>query len=195
MRRFGPTLLFLFPPLLPAANIPLPPAVRKFLVMFQNLREAEVQAPPSRRQVFFVLTGSEINDYMRYALRTTPRPGLDSVSVKIFPHNYISTFTTVDFDAVEHWHAGTIPAVLKPVLRGRQSIWVDFQFVATEAKVSFSVEKAYYGNIRLPAFFMQKMIEIVAARQPEHYDTSKPVPLPFGLRQVWTENGTVKGNN
>jgi hypothetical protein len=40
-----------------------------------------------------------------------------------------------------------------------------------------------------------KVIQIVAARQPEHYDTSKPLPLPFGLRQAWTENHIVKGNN
>jgi hypothetical protein len=39
------------------------------------------------------------------------------------------------------------------------------------------------------------MIQIVAARQPEHYDSSKPLPLPFSLRNVWTENRIVKGNN
>jgi hypothetical protein len=32
------------------------------------------------------------------------------------------------------------------------------------------VEKAYYGNLRLPAILVQQMIAIVAARQPEHYD-------------------------
>lgn len=49
------------------------------------------------------------------------------------------------------------------------------------------------GELRLPAFFVGKVIEIVAARQPEYYDTSKP--LPFGLRQAWTQIHTVKGNN
>ena len=39
------------------------------------------------------------------------------------------------------------------------------------------------------------MIEVVAARQPEHYDTSKPVPLPFGLRKVWTGDKVVMGEN
>ena len=195
MRRFGATLLFLFPALIPSASLPLPPVTQKFLALFQNLREAQDQPAASRRPVSFTLSGTEINDYMRYALHTTPRPGVDSVAVKIFQHNYVSTFTMVDFDAVERWRPGTIPAVLRPVLHGKQSIWVDFQFTAVNAKVAFSVEKAYYGTLRLPAFFVQKMIQIVAARQPEHYDTSKPVPLPFGLRQLWTENGVVKGNN
>ena len=39
------------------------------------------------------------------------------------------------------------------------------------------------------------MIEILAARQPEHYDTTKPFPLPFGLRQVWTTEHSVAGQN
>jgi len=39
------------------------------------------------------------------------------------------------------------------------------------------------------------MIEVVAARQPEHYDTTKPLPLPFGLRNIWTSDKLVAGNN
>lgn len=180
---------------LPAVDSSIPPIARKFLGMFQDLREAEAQPASSRRHVSFALSDQEINDYMRYALRTTPRPGLDSVTVKIFPHNYVSTFTVVDFDAVERWKPGTIPAVLRPILHGKQSIWVDYRFGAANSSITFSVEKAYYDKVRLPAFFVGRMIQIVAARQPEHYDTSKPLPLPFGLRQVWTEDQTVKGNN
>ena len=195
MKKSGLAQLILLPVLLAAANFPGPPVTQKFLMLFQTLREAQDQPAATRRHITFALSGTEINEYMRYALHTTPRPGVDSVDVKIFQHNYVSTFTMVDFDAVERWRPGTIPAVLRPVLHGKQSIWVDFQFTAGDAKVAFSVEKAYYGTLRLPAFFVQKMIQMIAARQPEHYDTSKPVPLPFGLRQLWTENGVVKGNN
>jgi hypothetical protein len=39
------------------------------------------------------------------------------------------------------------------------------------------------------------MIQIVAARQPEKYDTSKPLPLPFGLRRIWTEEQLTAGEN
>ncbi len=115
--------------------------------------------------------------------------------MEIFPHNYVSTFTAVDFDVVERWRPGTIPPVLRPILHGKQSIWVDYRFAAANSKITFSVEKAYYDKLRLPSFFVEKMIQIVAARQLEHYDTSKPLPLPFSLRNVWTENQIVKGNN
>jgi hypothetical protein len=194
MKRFGAAIGLLLVSLHATAP-PAPPVPQRFLGLFQELRATAAQPPTSRQRVSFALSDAELNEYMRYALHSTTRPGLDSVTVKIFPHNYVSTFAVVDFDAVERWKPGTIPGVLRPVLYGKQSIWVDYQFAAANSKLTFSVEKAYYGKLRLPAFFVQRMIQIVGARQPEHYDTSKPLPLPFGLRTVWTENQIVKGSN
>jgi hypothetical protein len=173
----------------------VPPVATKFLSLFDELRAAEAGGGGVRRHVAFQLADTEINDYMRYALATTPRPGLDSVQVKIFPQNYVSTLTVVDFDAVERWKPGTVPAMLRPMLNGKKTIWVDYRFRADNAKITFSVEKAYYQNLRLPAWLVEKMIGIVAARQPEKYDTSKPLPLPFGLRKLWTSGNSIGGEN
>jgi hypothetical protein len=179
-----------------ADTAPTPPVATKFLALFQDLRDAEAQkAAGNVRHVSFRISSTEIDDYMRWSLKATPRPGLESVAVKVFPHNYISTFTIVDFDAVEKWKPGTIPGILRPVLNGKKSIWVDYRFEDDNGKMTFSVEKAYYGGLRLPAFFVQEMIKIVAARQPEKYDTSKPLPLPFGLQKVSTEDQCVIGEN
>lgn len=180
---------------LPAGTPAIPPAAERFLGMFAQLREAEAQPPAARRNLTVALQEGEINEYMRYALRTTPRPGIESVTVKIFPKNYVSTFTVVDFDAIERWKPGTIPTLLRPALRGKQSVWVDYRFATANAALTFSVEKAYYGSLRLPAFVVEKMIAIVAARQPERYDTTKPLPLPFHLQRVWTEGQTLRANN
>jgi len=180
------------------ADTPAPPpaVVSKFLDLFQRLRDAQDKQSHGQRQPISVdLRDSEINDYFRYSLKATPRPGIESVTVKIFGNNYISTYTIVDFDAVERWKPGTIPELLRPVLHGKQSIWVDYRFQASRGMGTFSVEKAYYDQIRLPAFFVSKMIAIVAARQPEKYDITKPLPLPFGLRQISTVDHTVTGSN
>ena len=175
---------------------PVPPVAKKFLTMFEDLRNAETEKKAGRfRQVSFKISSSEINEYMQWALRTTPRPGLNSVIVKVFPHNYVATYSIVDFDALEKWKPGTIPTLFKPILSGKKTIWVDYRFQAENSKVTFSVEKAYYGSLRLPAFFVQKMIQVVAARQPEKYDTSKPMRIPFGLRRVWTQDQVVMGEN
>jgi hypothetical protein len=124
-----------------------------------------------------------------------PRPGLDSMTVKLFAGNYISTFTVVDFDMVEKSRPGTVPALLKPVLNGKKEIWVDVRLNAAEGVSTFSVEKAYFQSIRLPAFMVEKMINTIGARQKEQFDTSKPVPLPFALRRITTGDKVVMGEN
>lgn len=172
-----------------------PASVPKILGIFENLRATEGHAAGAGRPVSFALAEGEINEYVRYALQAAPRPGLDSVAVKIFPHNYISTFTVVDFDAVERWKPGTVPGILRPVLYGKRSIWIDYRFAAADAKVTFSIEKAFYEKVRLPSFAVEKVMQVIASRQPEHYDTTKPLPLPFGLRQIWTEDRLLRGNN
>ena len=117
------------------------------------------------------------------------------MTVKVFPQGYISTFTVVDFDAIERWKPGTVPALLRPVLSGIRTIWLDVRFQAANGTATFSVEKAYFQGIRLPAFFVEKAIEIVAAHQPEKYDTNKPLPQPFGLKQVSAKEHLVSGED
>lgn len=194
MKSAGLALILLCGSAAPAADNSVPPAAKKVLALFDELREAGTSPGAPHRRVSFALSDEEINSYVRYALRTEPRPGIDSVAVKIFAQNYISTFSVIDFDAIERWKPGTIPSLLRPVLRGRQTIWVDFRFAPANSEISFSVEKAYYGKVRLPALFVERVIEVLAARQPEHLDTTQPLPLPFDLRYLWTENHVLRGS-
>jgi hypothetical protein len=62
--------------LCPAADrAPRPPVAVKFLGLFQDLRDSEAQKAAGKyRHVAFRVTATEINAYMRWALRTTPRP-------------------------------------------------------------------------------------------------------------------------
>jgi hypothetical protein len=200
--RYPATIFLLFatlpsahPATLTSNPPPLPPAAKKMLNLFDRLQDAQSDDPKDDRHVAFKLSESDVNDYMRYALKTTPRPGLESVTVKFFPKDYISTFTRIDFDAVEKWHPGTIPTVLRPFLKGKKSVWLDYRIHAKDSHVTFTVEKALYEDMPLPKFFVEKMIQIMAARQPEKYDTSKPVPLPFGLVTVSTGDHLVDGHN
>jgi hypothetical protein len=189
MYRFAIGIVLLFT----AAAAPgQSPAVTKMLNLFQALQTSQQHG---WQHVGFSLTDSEIDDYLSYSLRTIPRPGIQSMTVKVFAQGYISTFTVVDFDAIERWKPGTVPALLRPVLSGTKTIWLDVRFQAANGTATFSVEKAYFQGIRLPAFFVEKAIGIVAAHQPEKYDTSKPLPLPFALKRVSTKEHLVTGEN
>jgi hypothetical protein len=72
---------------------------------------------------------------------------------------------------------------------------VDYRFQAHGGTVTFTVEKAYYQNASLPALLVQEIIHVVAAHQPEKYDMFKPMPLPFGVKEVATGDKTVAGSN
>jgi len=197
MRYLAVCLLFAM--LLSAATVtsnpPLPPAAAKILNVFDRLHEVQGDDFEGDRHVAFKLSESDINEYMRYALKTTPRPGVDSVTVKFFPKDYISTFARIDFDAVEKWHPGTIPSVLRPLLKGKKSVWIDCRIHAAGSQLTFTIEKARYEDLPLPKFFVEKMLQILAARQPEKYDTSKPLPLPFGLVAVSTGEHFAEAHN
>jgi len=174
-----------------------PPAAARFLELFDRLRSAQQKSVELGRHhlLTFLFSENDVNEYLRYALKATPRPGLDSLTVKISGNDSIATLAKVDFDAVERWHPGTIPAALRPVLKGKKSIAIDFHIHADNSALTFTVEKARYEDVALPGIFVEKVIEMVAARQPEKYDTTKPVPLPFGLRKIWTSEKTVQGHN
>lgn len=135
----------------------------------------------------FELTEAEVNQYIDLSLKSTPRPGLDSLILKFFDGNYVSTNTTVDFDAVEKWKPGTIPKLLRRVLNGKRSIWIDLRFFVNDAHATYKIEKASYEGIPIPPLLVEKIIQAIAARQPEKYDSSQPVPLPFELVNLWTK--------
>jgi hypothetical protein len=178
------------------ANPSLPPVAFKIHTIFAQLREAEESGKKGQKQPgSFQLSEAEVNEYIKYSLAADPRPGVKNAIVKFFSNNYLSTLVTLDFDAVERWKPGTIPVLLKPILAGQKSIRVDYRFGAHNGLFTFSVEKSYFQNVWIPALVTQKMIEVVLSRQREKVDASKPIPLPFGLKEAWTGNQLLHGQN
>jgi hypothetical protein len=139
--------------------VPPRPEVVKVLNLFQQLRTV----PASK--VAFRLSENEINTYLEYALRTNPRPGLDSLRVRLFPGNYLSCAAGLDLDALNRQGGSKL---LGPL---------------------------YLFQSGLPAAFIRQIIRLAAAQQPEHLDTNAPIPLPFQLRQLRTGKGILEGEN
>lgn len=173
------------------------PAVTKVLNLFHSLNQAQAAKASGQpgQKVGFMLTDAEVNEYLRHARTVNPRPGLDNLRVQFYPSNYVATLVTIDFDAVEKFRPGTVPSLLRPILSGKRAVQVDVRLQPANGATTFSVEKASFESIRIPAFVVEQMIAAVASRQKEQYDTTKPVPLPFGLRTINTELGKVSGAN
>ncbi len=165
------------------------PAVVKVLELFRQLR-----ATP-RQPVKFRLSQEELNTYLAYALITAPRPGLDGVRVKLFPLNYVSTLVDVDMDELESKGGAGLLAPFHFLLNGKKQVWLDFRFDVKDGGMRLTVEKALYGKTQLPPVFARELLRLAGSLQPEHYDTSAAIPLPFHLRQLRTERGVLIGEN
>lgn len=153
-------------------------AVAKFTALFDRLRGAEQEnARGHRTPVSFQVSDLQINACMRYAPLARPRPGLESVTVKVFPANYIHGGRIRCRGALAVGHDSSYPS---PRPHRPKIDWLDSRTNAQNSNVTFIVEKAYYQSIWLPAFFANKKIQTVAARQPEKYDTSRPMAIPSG---------------
>ena len=160
------------------------PAAAKVLGLFSRLRIV----PP--QPITFRLSDDEVNQYLAYALLASPRPGIDSVRLRFFPHNYLSTVTVIDFDAIERWSPGLIPGFLD--LTGKKAIWIDMRFSIDNGTVSYKIEKAFYQDKSLPHWLVEKIVQIVAARQPEKLDRQEN-PVPFGLRRIQSGAHYIEG--
>ena len=168
--------------------------VEKMLGFFDSLRSAEAAHRPVPH-VETRFADGEVNEYLVYALRTAPRPGVKSIHIECADGNYIATTVVADLDALERWKPGTIPGALRWALSGTKTLRVDLRFRQTTDKlVGLSVEKAYYQDLRIPALVVYEMMKILAARQPEHYDVNR-LMLPMGLRRMWTTGHTISAMN
>jgi len=140
-------------------------------------------------QVYFELPESDINDYLAYSLHTVPRPGLSSVTVKLQPQNHVSVRMVLNFDRIAAW-APLIPSLLQ--LSGNQAIDMDLVFNVQDAAVTVQLADGPESTAMFRRA-IQTLLHILAIHQPERYDTSKAIPLPYGLQRLSTTKGMVVG--
>jgi len=139
---------------------------------------------PANR-VGFQLPESEVNEYLAYALRINPRPGLSSVTLKLLPDSEISSLAWIDFAALAKWNSWTLPDSLRPILNGTKAVRLDAQFDAQDGFLNFTLKGAYGpAGAMIPGKVMEDVMQLIGLHQRELYNTGQPIPLPFGLRSI-----------
>jgi hypothetical protein len=147
------------------------------------------------QQISFEIPEEEINVYLAYSLRVLRRPGIEGMTLKLLPHNEVQATAVIDFDAVGRWNPGTVPLRLQPALSGKREIRLEAQFEAHDGILNFMLKAAQDREHKpIPKNVAESILRSLGAQQPEQYDTSRPIQLPFGLQRVWTENQMLCGN-
>jgi hypothetical protein len=148
--------------------------------------------PETVQRVYFELAESDINDYLAYSLKVRPRPGIDRAGVRFQDNNHISAAVAVDFDQIAAW-APLIPSLFQPLLSASRPVAIDIAFEVRDSAVTFQFTDLNKPEDALVRRVMQTLVHILALHQPERYDSSRPLPLPFGLRRAWTTHRILGG--
>ncbi len=147
------------------------------------------------QKVGFELPQSAINDYLAYALRQRPRPGISSVKIALLPNNEVAAMVEIDFDAVQKWNSELLPPPLRPILSGKQTVRANISFSASNGSLTYTVKEMFAPDGKpIQKKVVDGLLQALGARQPESYVQGDPIPLPFGLKRVWTERQVLGGN-
>lgn len=207
-RFFGITLLAAFAgssqtpapapkPAPPAAHAPsgaLTPGVSMVQDILASLGKFEEAGRPASQKLGFEIPETALNEYLAYSLRNRPRPGIDAVTVVLLPKNQISSDMEIDFDAVQKWNPAIFPEVLRGILTGKRTVHADLTFDIKNGACTFDLKDATGPDGKaLLNKVMSSIMQALGSRQPESYNTAKPIPLPFGLKKIWTDKQLISG--
>ena len=181
------------PPKPPETPRPKPPAERVADVLLEFIARAnERSAGKTPLEKTVRLSEGDLNAYLQQAVQRKPRFGLTSVYIKLISPGYVGTTATIDFDQVQVDDSSLAVRMVRSVLSGRQQIYLEGSVSGKDGLGQFKLEKAYFGSIRLPVYFIEKVISFLGQRQNPPVDPEKPIPLPFGIRKVDVAAGSVE---
>lgn len=128
-----------------------------------------------------------INQYIHQLVVSGQRQGVLDAQVKFRPDGGVDLSCTLDLPKVCAWNA---KACQQAKLGDRASLPLQAQFTL---KISDGVAAVSVTQVTSPGFtgdtgLLKKLMEAVAAHQPEHFDLAKPIHLAFPL------NAAVHGN-
>lgn len=193
-------------PAIPAAPPPPPAAVTapkpidsafgamQVVDLLNSLAHYDQDGRQAAQKIGFEVPERAVNDYLVYSLHNRPRPAISSATVALTPGNNVTVTVELDFDAIQQWVPELLPEALRPMFTGKRLVKVNAHFESSNGNVSFALKDVTGPNGKpFDAKLMNALMQSLGAKQPEAYDTSKPLPLPFGLKRIWTDKQSILG--
>ncbi len=162
--------------------------------LLNSLAHYDLDGRLATQKIGFEVPERAVNDYLVYSLHNRPRPAVSSATVALAAGNNVTVTVELDFDAIQQWVPELLPEALRPLFTGKRLVKVNAHFESSNGNVSFAVKDVTGPNGKpLDTKIMNALLQSLGAKQPEGYDTTKPLPLPFGLKRVWTDKQSVFG--
>jgi len=146
------------------------------------------------QKIGFELPERAVNDYLAYALKVRPRPGLRGVTLKLLANNEVAVTAQVQPDVFLAWSAGLLAEDVRPKISDIRELRLNIVFeVDGRGMATFKINRGQAGSQPFDNQIISILLQALASHQPEKLDLSAPIPLPFGLKRLWTQAGLLAG--
>jgi hypothetical protein len=158
-----------------------------------DLWEYEHAGRPPGQRISFEFPEAYINLYLSTSLKLKPRPGLSSLSVELLPGNRIVATAEVDIRRLMAEDPAMIPSNLRSQLMRGSSLKAEFSFRVESGHLTFAVKSVASNGLVVPNPVLERIIRSLASIQPERLDASRPITLPWGLKELYTRAKLLGG--
>ena len=165
------------------AQDPSTAAVEQLLA---DLNQYKRNNMPDKQRISFELPEAAVNAY----LKRQRRPGVESVSVKLLAGNKASVDLSVDFRDL----LAAVENDRKPIFNSLKRLQLDVTFTISNSKASFKIDRASVDGKTTDPPAVLEMVQLLASNQPEKFDATRPIPIPFGLKRLQTQDGLLLGD-
>lgn len=167
-----------------------PAGVGEILTLFHQLWDYSSLDPSKRRErtVSFDVSADLVNTYVRYLIATGARSGVSSATISFKREGNIGVEMTVDLEQLKLWNRQAYSKAAKA-----QEIRIRAIFVTDSASQKTCIRLLSVSEVggRVKPNDASAILQTIGQHQPEKFDFSKPVPVPFGLRTVRISDGML----
>ncbi len=155
---------------------------------FEALNEAQKQ----RRELGFDLPEELINTYLERVVREGTRPGVKAAKVAFLPSGEVSVRAVLDRAMLSKWGASL--RTDGPPSGPDLIVDATLRFECRDRTVRVSVQSVHDEPTRFPPERLERVLQILASNQPEAFDITQPIRLPYGLKTLSISNGVLHGS-
>ncbi|MDD5542983.1 MAG: hypothetical protein PHX83_07385 [Acidobacteriia bacterium] len=136
------------------------------------------------------ISQDEMNAYVTEEFHKKPNPGLKSIFVRFLNGDQVAGDAVVDVDQLKTDNS-TLLKLVTLVFSGDQAMHTEAKLFFNNNALTYEIQRAQLNNISLPAMLVQKIIEVLARKQTNKIDVSKPIPYSPTIKHIEIREGLL----
>jgi hypothetical protein len=158
--------------------------------IFQSLKAKPPETRNSPKGSTIQITEDELNAYLEQEYRKKAHSGMKSASVKLFDGDRVAADSMVDVDEIKSDNSMGLK-MLTWLMSGNQMLHAEARLIFKDNTVAYELERAQLNGVTLPNVLVEKLIEVLARRQSQKIDVTRPIPLSDSIRHVEIKRGVL----